>query len=564
MKHQNYKTATEQYRAKSQNEDCAYDWPTDKGHIFFVIDFASFNYTTLNLTLQRTLEEIVRELDKLPGLSADSFLGHVGKELNNFVYAFGRDNCDGKLFCVAAIALLHGDNLYYLTYGDSRINIFTDDRLMLLNGAKYQARSVISDTKDVPARVRENPEQMGRSLFEMPLTERVRSFELSDDDIILIFTDGLEENVTPQRRLSELRTLGKTDPQAICDAMLKISDATDDRTITVIGGPYQPLGNSLLAQVNKAFEQIDKRLNAVEAMCTRQTEITGQLNSALGALPNNYVPRSELTNLTKQLNSDNNTSKVASLEQRITQLESKNGKGRGRSAPAEGPLVFTLDQAAYDKIREIVGGNPAKESKKTETTDSSQEPEALIKNKVEHKKSQPESAFSRFLSNPKVVMASIFLFGMLALLLLQMFHRKFWPERWIARTEGESLVVRRADYFSTGPVFTVRLPPPVPYLEQEAGSFEELAPVIAKLQSARPQPTPTPSPSRNDNSAVPTDTVQPATVLQNDSLSKIAKRFNTTEQKVRELNPNIVNWDKLRVGDQIRVPSANVNGNSQN
>jgi hypothetical protein len=69
--------------------------------------------------------------------------------------------------------------------------------------------------------------------------------------------------------------LGKTDPQAICDAMLKISTATDDRTITVIGGPYQPLGNSLTAQVNKVFEQIGKRLDNVEAMCTRQTEITG-------------------------------------------------------------------------------------------------------------------------------------------------------------------------------------------------------------------------------------------------------------------------------------------------
>jgi hypothetical protein len=564
MKHQNYKTATEQYRAKSQNEDCAYDWPTDKGHIFFVIDFASFNYTTLNLTLRRTLEEIVLELDKLPGLSVDSFLGHVGKELNNFVYTFGRDNCDGKLFCVAAIALLHGDNLYYLTYGDSRINIFTDDRLMLLNGAKYEARSVISDTKDVPAQVRENPDQMGRSLFEMPLTERVRNFELSDDDIVLIFTDGLEESVTPQRRLNELRTLGKTDPQAICDAMLKISDATDDRTITVIGGPYPPLGDSLTEQVNKVLGQIGKRLDGVEAMCTRQTEMTGQLNSTLGALPNNYVARSELTNLTKQLNSDSNANKVASLEQRITQLESKNGKGKGRSAAAEGPLVFTLDQAAYDKIREIVGGKPAKESEKTETTDSSEEHEALIKNKVEYKKSEPESAFSQFLSNPKVVMVSIFLFGMLALWLLQMFHRKFWPERWIARTEGESLVVRRDDYLSTGPVLTVRLQPPVPYLEQEASSFEDLAPVISKLQQGRSQPTPTPPPNRNDNSVMPSEAVESVKVQSGDSLSKIAARYKTTEDKLKELNREINDWSKIRAGDQIRVPSANVNGNSQN
>jgi hypothetical protein len=71
--------------------------------------------------------------------------------------------------------------------------------------------------------------------------------------------------------------------------MLKISTATDDRTITVIGGPYQPLGNSLTSQVNKVFEQIGKRLDGVEAMCTRQTEIR-QLNSTLGALPKLLSP----------------------------------------------------------------------------------------------------------------------------------------------------------------------------------------------------------------------------------------------------------------------------------
>jgi hypothetical protein len=135
MKHQNSKTVTSQFPGKAHNEDCAYDWPTKKGHIFLVIDFATFSYPNLSLPLQRTLEQSVNELEQLSGLSVDSFLGHVGKELNNFVYTFGRDNCDGKLFCVAAIALLHGNQLYYLTYGDSRINIFTYDMLLLLNGA---------------------------------------------------------------------------------------------------------------------------------------------------------------------------------------------------------------------------------------------------------------------------------------------------------------------------------------------------------------------------------------------------------------------------------------------
>jgi len=148
--------------------------------------------------------------------------------------------------------------------------------------------------------------------------------------------------------------------------------------------------------------------------------------------------------------------------------------------------------------------------------------------------------------------------------LLQVFHRKFWPERWTIRTEGESLVVRRDDYLSTGPSFTVKLQPPVPNVEQEASSFEDLAPVITKLQQSRPQPASTPSPNRNDNSVVPSETVQSVTVQSGDSLSKIATRYKTNEDKIKELNREITDWNRIRPGDSIRVPSANVNGNSQN
>ena len=553
MKHENYKTLTDKYHAKTHNEDWAGDLATVKGHLFFVIDFANFSYTTLTLTLQRTLEEIVPELDKLPGLSVDSFLGHVAKELNNFVYTFGRDNCDGKLFCVAAIALLHGNKLYYLTYGDSRINILTDDRLLLLNGAKYQTRSIISDTKDTPPQIRENPEQMGRSLFDIPLTDRVRSFALGDRDVILMFSDGLEENVTPQRRLSELRTIGKLDPKAICEAMLKISEPMDDRTITVITGPYKPLGES-------AFEEITKRLVGVENTCKRQSDITNQLNTAVGSLQSNYLPRSEVADLTKQLNSESSASKVASLEERMDRLEAKNGKGKGR--PAEGPLVFTLDQAAYDTIRDIVNAKPVNDVKETGTANSS-EAKTPTQKKVVHGKAEPDRGFLQVLGNPTVVMLSIFLFGMLALWLLQVFSNKMWPERWLARTEGDSLIVERNDYLSVGPTFTVKLQPPVPNTRQEASSFEELAPVIAKLQEGARPAAVAPTPVRNDNSTVPAETVQSVAIQRGDSLSRLATKYNTTEAKLRELNPT-VNWNKIAEGQLIQVPIANVNpGNAQ-
>ena len=551
----NHQTSTSQYHLKSHNEDCAYDWPTSKGHLFVVLDFASFSYTTLPLTLQRSVKEVVEELDKVPGLSVESFLGEVAKELNNFVFTYGRDNFDSKLFCVAAIALVHGNTLYYLTYGDARINIFTDDRLLLLNGAKYQTRSVITDTKDAPPPFRENPEQMGRSLFDMPLTDRVCRFELSDDDVILMYSDGLEENVTPQRRLSELRTLGKTDPKTLGETMIKIADAQDDRTITVIEGPYQPLGESLTVQINRALQAIDKRLIDLESASQSQSQITTQLNSALGVVQNNYLPKSALSELTNQQRSDGD---VAGLEARVTKLEIKNGKVKGRAA--DSPLVFTLDQSTYDKIRELVNAKGGAEPKQTEVADASG-----LSNVTEKKvtKPEPEGGLSKWLVHPLVATVSVFLFGMLALWLLQAFSNKLWPERWTARTEGETLIVQREDYLGAGPTFSVKLQPPVLSGATYASSFEELAPFIAKLQQGTtPQPV-QPSTNRNDNAAVPpTDIAVPVPVLAGDSLNKIAARYKISEQRLKDLNPG-VNWDKIQVGQQIQVPANAINGTPQ-
>jgi LysM repeat protein/serine/threonine protein phosphatase PrpC len=533
----NHKTSTSQYHLKSHNEDFAYDWLTSKGHLFVVLDFASFSYTTLQLTLQRSVKEVIEELDTVPGLSIESFLGEVAKELNNFVFTYGRDNFDSKLFCVAAIALINGNTLYYLTYGDSRINIFTGDRLLLLNGAKYQTRSVITDTKDAPPPIRENPEQMGRSLFDMPLTDRVRKFALSDDDVILMYSDGLEENVTPQRRLSELRTLGKTDPKTLGEAMIKIADAQDDRTIIVIEGPYQPLGESLAVQVNTALQAIEKRLVDLESTSQSQSQVTTQLKT--------------------QLSSQNNSGDVAALEARIAKLETRNGKVKGRAA--DGPVVFTLDQSTYDKIREIVNAKGGSQPKQAEVADASGLSN-VIENKV-YKKPEPEG-FSKWLVHPIVATVSVFLFGMLALWVLQSLSNKLWPERWTARTEGETLIVQREDYVGSGPAFSVKLQPPVVSGTTHASSFEELAPFIAKLQvGTTPQPVQS-STNRNDNTAVPpTDTVVPVPVLAGDSLSKIASRYKISDQKLKELNPGITNWDKIQKGDQVQVPA---NANNRN
>jgi surface antigen len=56
------------------------------------------------------------------------------------------------------------------------------------------------------------------------------------------------------------------------------------------------------------------------------------------------------------------------------------------------------------------------------------------------------------------------------------------------------------------------------------------------------------------SSAEPTKKVTVVTVKKGDSLSKIAKRYNTTYVKLYNANKSIINPDVIHAGDKIRIP----------
>ncbi|MGH9931882.1 MAG: LysM peptidoglycan-binding domain-containing protein [Pyrinomonadaceae bacterium] len=566
MKHNNYKTESVPSPGKSQNEDFHFEWATSKGHVFIVLDFANFSYPSLNLTLQRTLEEIVYALDKLPGLSVQSFLGHLAKELNNFVFTFGRDNCDGKLFCVTAIALLHGADLYFLTYGDSRINIFTDDQLLLLNGAKYQTRSLISNTQDNPPAIRENPEQMGRNVIELPLNDRVHNFGLKDDDVVLIFSDGLEENVTPQRRLAELRNLGRSDPHAICDALINSSEPSDDRTITVIGGPYASLSTSIDEQINSAVAKIDRSIKQLEEQDDRHADRNSEFHRALSSMQenqNNYASKSELADLKGQLTSKVDQSAIDSLQLELQTVQTAGSKTKNSSKQSPQFLVIEpaalaslLQKATNEKTVSDVSQDNSNEV--SATSNRTLSPGGATVVTPDHERDR-----FRMLGHPKVVAFAIFVFGALSLWLVQNAYNWLWPERWSAQTQGELLMVRRVNSSGSGPTLKLRLAPPTPSVNREVGSFDELVPLLDQSERLRNASSTAPLTTGNENSAASPEIVESVQAKKGDSVALLAQRYKTTTAKLEELNPNI-NWKTLKQGQTIRVPIANVDtGDSQ-
>jgi LysM repeat protein len=94
----------------------------------------------------------------------------------------------------------------------------------------------------------------------------------------------------------------------------------------------------------------------------------------------------------------------------------------------------------------------------------------------------------------------------------------------------------------------------------------ELNPTIAKwplIHIGQKIVVPAPAPAssspaaQDDQSAtndLPGNTTE-VTLAPGDSLNELARRFNTTVERLKELNPQISNWARIQPGQKVLVPS---------
>jgi LysM repeat protein len=116
-------------RSNAQHAGFCFDIDMPRGHFFVVLDFAPHDYANLDASLKSKFETIANSFTSLESFSADLFLGFMAKEINNFVHNLAKQSGGPDLLCSSALCLVDGKTLSYLLRGDTRINLLKNEGL---------------------------------------------------------------------------------------------------------------------------------------------------------------------------------------------------------------------------------------------------------------------------------------------------------------------------------------------------------------------------------------------------------------------------------------------------
>ena len=244
-------------KSKAHNEDFCFDLETPRGHFFAVFDFGSHDYANLNATLKGKLETIVGSFVSLSRFSAELFLGFLAKEINNFLHNLGEQSGGPELLASGALCLVSGNRLSYFLCGDVQLNVVNNGRLLPLFGP---AAGQLPRPRPTDPAI----EHLGARNQEAPLTDVVQSFTLQDPDLVLLMTRGLQEAFAGRNLATEIASVGSTDPKVICEALMKSgASASEDRSLVVMGGPYDKYVDPVLADLSKAVAALESKMKAL-------------------------------------------------------------------------------------------------------------------------------------------------------------------------------------------------------------------------------------------------------------------------------------------------------------
>jgi hypothetical protein len=212
---------------KPQNEDFFFERETQRGRFFAVCDFDQHDFANLNTTLEAKLDTIVDSFVTLSRFSADLFLGFIAKEINSFLYTLAQNDDEQESLCSAALCLVSDNRLSYFSCGDVQVTLINDDQMLRLGGFKV-------DQTDQSIR------QLGQLEEESPFTDQVQHLTLKKGDVVLIMSSGIASEFDGPTLLDQVLHSGSLDPEMICNTLMEASEGSqEDRTLVVIGGPYE-------------------------------------------------------------------------------------------------------------------------------------------------------------------------------------------------------------------------------------------------------------------------------------------------------------------------------------
>jgi len=558
------------HKSKPRNAGFYFDIETPRGHLFTVLDFAPHDYANLNPSLQGKLETIVGSFESVSSSSADLFLGFLAKEINNFVHNLAEQSGGPELSCSAALCLVSGARLSYFLSGDAKISILQSGRLQPLQG----------DEPGGDEHEKTAPAQLGANKVEAPLSDQVRSFTLQDDDLVLIMTRGVAETFENQESPADRWNLLESDVQVLCDSLMKASSAGgEDRMLVVISGPYQRLVEPGLAEPSQIEQKLGEQFAALKDDLRNKAATIDLLELD-----------EKVKNLSATLAAKAGTAEVLELRRDVLRLGlvSTAGISTATSEPSEETELSTppaLASAAVPRYGNqtpfglraaltvlvislaagFVGGwlgsrrnRTAPEVWSVKTSGN----QITIGRKdgtnsgnvtlvvAQPLKSTGEQTFSSYadvqryidtITNPAIPFSQTSQ------------SNPPTPSTPAAVTEitvkpGDSLK-KLAQVYNVPEEKLMELNPgitrwPLIQIGQK---------IVVPSPSASPTPVPAPPAPSAQGDQSPANTTE-VTVGPGDSLNELARRFNTTAERLKELNPRM-NWPRIQSGQKVLVPT---------
>jgi len=571
-------------KTKTQNENFCFDTETAQGHLFAVLDFAPHDYANLNATLASKLETVAGSFASLSKFSADLFLGFLAREINNFLHHLSEQSSGPEIFCSAALTLVGGRRLHYLICGDVRIDI-TGGRLLSLSGEKSDEFDVTSDLKTADEALVKKPglDRLGDDKLDSPLTDQVQTFDLRDEDVVLIMTRGLEAGFDRRQLPRDLVNSGSPEPKLICEALMKASASSrDDRTVVVIAGPYEQDVNPLLSDLTRAIASLEARLNTLA-----ENEAARAISSSVGE-PQVAGPlidenaRHDIEALKTELEAKAGKEEIAKLDEKLTTVLA-GFKAELAARPAKDDLarldekLTTLVVAFQSKADSAdVLGLKHDVSKLTRLATAAP---AIVE-------TRDNNGIAKGMRRPALglMLLSVLLVGVGAAFLgawLQSRMFRKGPEVSSERVSQPTATPTPAQAMDASQATPAR-PVEIAEVTVKPGdslrnfaerynvsldTLKEMNPTIRNWNLIKtgqrinvpvaPSPAATPPPAAaavSPEPASPSGTIE-ITVGPGDSLNRFAQRYNSTPQRLRELNPHIDNWASLRAGQKLLVPS---------
>lgn len=545
-------------RSKAQNEDFCFDIETAQGHFFAVLDFAPHDYANLNATLASKLETVAGSFASLSKFSADLFLGFLAREINNFLHHLSEQSSGPEIFCSAALSLVGGSRLNYLICGDVRIDI-TGGRLLSLSGEAIEMLEGSSDIKMPADATVSGPrlDRLGDAKLEAPLTDQVKTFDLLDEDVVLIMTRGLEAGFDRRQLPRDLVTPGSPEPKLICEALMKASASSrDDRTVVVIAGPYEEDVNPLITDLTKAIASLEARVSALAEIEAARTVATPVVVPEKQSTLSDEKARAELEELRAALAAKAAKDELARIDEKLTSLTAT------LESKADSTDVLGLKHDV-SKLSKLAAAPPAfLEAQEREATPKGRWPSLGL----------------MLLSVLLVAVGAAFLGAWLQSRVFSrtpaMANEQASLPTVVPSPEQSTVAPQPSPNQSPGEVAEVRVKPgdslrkfaerynvPLETLKELNPSINNWNLIktgqtikVPAQPSASVSPTPPVAAIVSPDAANSSGTIE-VTVGPGDSLNGFAQRYNSTPERLRELNPQVSNWASIRTGQKLLVPS---------